>query len=292
MPTFIAVKSGTFSKSLTLVPLAEASVGRDYVRVDRAKSEVKKAPSYDTDVELTLDDEAEHVQALRARVHARRRGRAPPREALTTYSSPRQRGGDGGHPYKTRMIMRRPPADPARFNGTLTVEWYGVDRLKTWSPARYGDLSLTAPNTDPAGGALDARGDVLGLGRVLADGAGAARRRAPEPGRQARDRQRRVAVRRAADHLLQLDRPAAPRGRRHRLLRPRRALARGLADEGDQRRDRVRQPQRRPTYPDSAELPALGGRRDLAREPARHALRRRHHRARQGPARAGDADRS
>ena len=57
--TFIAVKSGTFSKNLTLVPLAKASVGRDYVRVDHAKSAFKKAPSYDTDVELTLDDEAE-----------------------------------------------------------------------------------------------------------------------------------------------------------------------------------------------------------------------------------------
>jgi hypothetical protein len=57
-PTFVAVKSGTFSKSLTLVPLAHASVGRDYVRVDRAKGEFKKAPSFDTGVELTLDDEA------------------------------------------------------------------------------------------------------------------------------------------------------------------------------------------------------------------------------------------
>ena len=57
-PTFAAVKSGTISKSLTLVPLERASVGRDYVRVDRAKGEFKKAPSFDTDVELTLDDEA------------------------------------------------------------------------------------------------------------------------------------------------------------------------------------------------------------------------------------------
>ena len=32
---------------------------------------------------------------------------------------------DGGHPYKTRMLVRR-PADSARFNGTLTVEWYNV----------------------------------------------------------------------------------------------------------------------------------------------------------------------
>ena len=58
-PTFAAVKSGTISKSLTLVPLERASVGRDYVRVDRAKAEFKKAPSYDTDIELTLDQEAE-----------------------------------------------------------------------------------------------------------------------------------------------------------------------------------------------------------------------------------------
>ena len=57
-PTFASVKTGTFSKSLTLVPLARATVGRDYVRVDRAKGEFKKAPSFDTDVELTLDDEA------------------------------------------------------------------------------------------------------------------------------------------------------------------------------------------------------------------------------------------
>ena len=57
-PTFGAVKSGTFSKSLTLVPLLRASVGRDYVRVDRRKAVFKKAPSYDTGAELTLDDEA------------------------------------------------------------------------------------------------------------------------------------------------------------------------------------------------------------------------------------------
>jgi sporulation protein YlmC with PRC-barrel domain len=57
-PAFVAVKSGTLSKSLTLVPLSRASVGRDYLRVTRDKGEFKKAPSFDTDVELTLDDEA------------------------------------------------------------------------------------------------------------------------------------------------------------------------------------------------------------------------------------------
>ena len=85
---------------------------------------------------------------------------------------------DGGHPYKTRILVRR-PRDPAKFNGTVAVEWYnvttgqdidfnyaaahetllregfaivavsaqnvGVDTLKSWSPARYGSLSMTAP---------------------------------------------------------------------------------------------------------------------------------------------------
>jgi hypothetical protein len=57
-PVMAAVKSGRLSKSLTLVPLGEASVGREYLRVNRAKGEFKKAPSFDTDVELSLDDEA------------------------------------------------------------------------------------------------------------------------------------------------------------------------------------------------------------------------------------------
>src|SRR4029079_12293001 len=57
-PTFASVKTGTVSKSLTLGPPPRATVGRDYVRVDRAKGEFKKAPSFDTDVELSLDDEA------------------------------------------------------------------------------------------------------------------------------------------------------------------------------------------------------------------------------------------
>jgi len=57
-PVFGAVKTGLVSKSLTLVPLLRASVGRDYVRVDRRKAVFKKAPSFDTGTELTLDDEA------------------------------------------------------------------------------------------------------------------------------------------------------------------------------------------------------------------------------------------
>jgi hypothetical protein len=57
-PAFAAVKTGLVSKSLTLVPLARASAGRDYLRVDRRKAVFKKAPSFDTDQELTVADEA------------------------------------------------------------------------------------------------------------------------------------------------------------------------------------------------------------------------------------------
>jgi hypothetical protein len=57
-PAWISVKTGLVSKSLTLVPLTHASVGRDFLRVQRTKGEFKKAPSFDTDIELTLDDEA------------------------------------------------------------------------------------------------------------------------------------------------------------------------------------------------------------------------------------------
>jgi sporulation protein YlmC with PRC-barrel domain len=57
-PSFVAVKTGLMSKSLTLVPLAHASVGRDFVRVQRTKGEFKKAPSFNPDTELSIDDEA------------------------------------------------------------------------------------------------------------------------------------------------------------------------------------------------------------------------------------------
>jgi len=96
---------------------------------------------------------------------------------------------DGGWPYRTRVLVRTPKA--AKFNGTLVVEWtnvtagqdidfafaesyahllregyavavvsaqrLGVERLKTWSPQRYGDLNVAADNTDPpTGQKLDA----------------------------------------------------------------------------------------------------------------------------------------
>jgi hypothetical protein len=87
---------------------------------------------------------------------------------------------DGGHAYRTRVVVRR-PARAKDFNGTAFVEWYnvtlgfdveadwyrvadhlvragyawvgvsaqriGVNYLKSWSPARYGTLDVTAGGT-------------------------------------------------------------------------------------------------------------------------------------------------
>lgn len=96
---------------------------------------------------------------------------------------------DGNWPYKTRVVVRAPTAE--KFNGTLVVEWAnvtagqdidfafaesyeyllregfavavvsaqraGVERLRTWSPARYASLSIAAENIDPhVGGVIDA----------------------------------------------------------------------------------------------------------------------------------------
>jgi hypothetical protein len=85
-----------------------------------------------------------------------------------------------GHPYRTRVVVRR-PAEQKDFNGIVVVEWtnvtngfdaenvwffgwehflragyawvgvsaqrVGVDRLKTWSPTRYSALDVTAGGT-------------------------------------------------------------------------------------------------------------------------------------------------
>ena len=92
---------------------------------------------------------------------------------------------DKDHPYLTRALVRR-PADPARFNGTVVVEWLnvstghdadfvyaslrelvvregyawvgvsaqhvGVEALVKWDPTRYGKLTVAASNTDPLDG--------------------------------------------------------------------------------------------------------------------------------------------
>jgi hypothetical protein len=58
-PAFAAVRSGTLTKRLTLVPLAGASVGREYVRVAVDKPAFKDAPSFDPAGQLSIDDEAD-----------------------------------------------------------------------------------------------------------------------------------------------------------------------------------------------------------------------------------------
>ena len=99
------------------------------------------------------------------------------------YNTPPQMTGsviDSDHPYKTRIVVRR-PADPKRFNGTVLVEWYnvtngfdaenmwffgwehmlragyvwvgvstqqvGVTALKKFSTARYGSIDVNHDNT-------------------------------------------------------------------------------------------------------------------------------------------------
>lgn len=56
-PAFVAVKSGTLSKKHTLVSLADAVAGRDYIRVPITKSEFKGLPTVDPDTELSAEDE-------------------------------------------------------------------------------------------------------------------------------------------------------------------------------------------------------------------------------------------
>jgi hypothetical protein len=138
---------------------------------------------------------------------------------------------DGNWAYRTRVLVRAPRA--RNFNGTLVVEWtnvtagqdidfafaesyeyllregyavavvsaqrVGVERLKTWSPQRYGSLSVDASNVDPqGGGVVDACGmspspcpgdplswDIMTqVSTTLRDNAG---RRKPLPGLEVRN---------------------------------------------------------------------------------------------------------
>ena len=100
--------------------------------------------------------------------------------SYTTSATANATLASSGHPYRTRIVVRR-PADQKDFNGVVVVEWsnvtngfdaenvwffgwehflhagyawvgvsaqhVGVDRLKTWSPSRYGSLDVTAGGT-------------------------------------------------------------------------------------------------------------------------------------------------
>lgn len=59
LAAFATVTVGMPSRRrLAFVPLAGASVGPGYLKVRHTKSQIKKAPSIDTDGELPVDDEA------------------------------------------------------------------------------------------------------------------------------------------------------------------------------------------------------------------------------------------
>ena len=103
--------------------------------------------------------------------------------AANRYTTPAQETGvvvDGAHPYKTRLVVRRPAA-AARFNATVLIEWnnvtaghdldidwfqthdyltrsgyvwigvtpqrIGVEALRVWSAKRYGTLDVTHGGT-------------------------------------------------------------------------------------------------------------------------------------------------
>jgi hypothetical protein len=92
---------------------------------------------------------------------------------------------DAGHPYRTRLLVRR-PREATRFSGTVVVEWFnvscgqdldfvyagmrelllraghawvgvsvqrvGIERLVSARPERYAGLSVAAPLDDPVDG--------------------------------------------------------------------------------------------------------------------------------------------
>jgi hypothetical protein len=129
---------------------------------------------------------------------------------------------DSGNPYRTRVMVRYPSS--GAFNGTLAVEWtnvtigvdfefavaeaseyllrqgyavaivsaqrVGVERAKTWSPARYSGLNVDA-NKCGAGGTSLCPGDPLSydiyvqITQALIANAGGAN--APMPGLQVQD---------------------------------------------------------------------------------------------------------
>ena len=157
-----------------------------------------------------------------------------------------------------------------------------MNRLKTWSPARYGELSLDAPNTDPiGGGALDARGDVLSYDvfsqtvQALRDGAlpsldvrrVIANGESQSAGRLTTYYNSIDPLHRVVDGIVYYDQAGTLR-----TDSPTKAVSVATEFGSRSRRPGARQ----------RELPALGGRRLLAREPVRHALRRRDHGPRQG----------
>ncbi|WP_328291271.1 PRC and DUF2382 domain-containing protein [Kineococcus sp. NBC_00420] len=58
-PEWVSVKTGLFGSSLSLIPLAQANMSGDSVKVPFAKAVVKDAPHHDPDSQLSEADEAD-----------------------------------------------------------------------------------------------------------------------------------------------------------------------------------------------------------------------------------------
>lgn len=56
-PGFGSVKTGLFGRRLSIFPLSEATIGRDYIRIPYRKDEVKDAPNVEPDGQLTGAEE-------------------------------------------------------------------------------------------------------------------------------------------------------------------------------------------------------------------------------------------
>jgi hypothetical protein len=160
------------------------------------------------------------------------------------YSTPTLATGtivSSGHPYESRIIVRR-PTSPARFNGTVLVEWVNVTSgynndtlvrqsqehlvragfayvgvsaqrvgvqvppggLTEWSPTRYGTLDVTDGFIT-----IDNPSRTTSSRRPPRPSARPRRRHAGRSARATHHRDRRVAVGRPTRHLPQLDPPLA-----------------------------------------------------------------------------------
>ena len=144
-------------------------------------------------------------------------------------------------PYKTRMLVRR-PSNPAKFNGTVVVEWLnvtaGFDTSPDWQYARvelmrqgYIWVGISAQTVGVQGGllalksidptrygALNHPGDDYSYDMFSQAARALVGTEGREPARRLHaalpDRGRRVAVGVAHDHVRGRDQPARPRVRR------------------------------------------------------------------------------
>ncbi|MGA7172955.1 MAG: PRC-barrel domain-containing protein [Candidatus Dormiibacterota bacterium] len=57
-PLFVTVHTGLFGRHLTFVPTEGATLGQDYLKVARLRSEIHHAPNIEKGGDLSLDEEA------------------------------------------------------------------------------------------------------------------------------------------------------------------------------------------------------------------------------------------